>query len=100
MGDKVYPKTIDLSEGLMFNRLPRPLNFNRVSGTHPIYGRNILGFNRVGEHKIIVTLGAYTGDGCIIEPSAEAVVAVYGEIDTYVVNDTTNELAELWLKEN
>jgi len=92
--DKVHPDTVSLSIGDEFDRVPKGLSFNIVSGTYPLYGRIITGTKRVSEHKLLVMLGDaedYVGD----TPSETSTIAVYGEIDVYVVE---NEFADLWLK--
>ncbi len=99
--NRVYPKTTTLNVGDVFSRLPRELNFNKVKGTHPMYGRTITKIERTSEHKLLVTLGISEWGGAGYRPSNESVVAVYGEIDIYVVSGCSedDEFAKLWLDE-
>jgi len=95
--DKDYPIHASFNIGDEFIRCPKEIHFNPISGTYPLYGRVVLSTERVGEHKLMLTLGEVNVKEPRHEISDEAVVAVYGEIDEFVSYDEADEFSKLWL---
>ena len=97
--DKEYPKSVIFNNGDVFRRCPLGIYFNRLSGTHPIYGRVVLSTERISEHKLIINLGEVSVEEMIKPISDEAVVAVYGEIDDVITYGGEDEFSKLWIGE-
>lgn len=84
--DKVYPKTLNISVGEEFNRLPRDILWQVVEGSYPIYGRIIINCNLVSKHKAILELSEYMYDDYnnYNEPSDYAILEIFGNLDKYI----------------
>ncbi len=85
---KYHPKTVWLSLGDIFDRLPAQLSHNILEGTYPIYGRVITKVLRVSDHKLEIVLGDNL-EGIVKHntiTSDETLIGVYGELELYIDN--------------
>jgi len=82
VGHKYFPDILYVAVGDIFDRMPIGVVWVATVGTHPFYGRSIVGSKKVNDNKYELELG-YIVDRVIIHDkenvSATATIYVYGE---------------------